>query len=203
MLIRRGEKGDTMIEVLFAVMIFSAVAVAGLTIMNQGASAAQRSLEVTLVRHEIDAQSEALRLMYDDAMAQHGSRERTQATERWEQVLSHRKVASAITPWSGLAPGGECIAPGSVSGAFIINTHRGVAEAPSGVWRESASTYARILYTDAGLIGSLEGVWIEAAQHAKTGTIPGYTDFYIRTCWDAIGQNNPVTIGTTVRLYEP
>ena len=36
-------KGDTIIEVLFAVTIFSALAISGLSVMNRGVGTAQRS----------------------------------------------------------------------------------------------------------------------------------------------------------------
>jgi len=46
-----GSRGDTLIEVLLAVTIFSMLAVGVITVMNQGTHAAQRALEITLVRH--------------------------------------------------------------------------------------------------------------------------------------------------------
>jgi type II secretory pathway pseudopilin PulG len=61
---RRHERGDTIIEVLFAVTVFAMVAVGAMTIMNQGTATAQRSLEVTLVRQQIDAQAEAIRYIH-------------------------------------------------------------------------------------------------------------------------------------------
>ncbi len=57
------DRGDTLIEVLFAITIFSLVAVSSMAIMNQGTDTAQRSLEITLVRQEIDAQAETLRFL--------------------------------------------------------------------------------------------------------------------------------------------
>src|SRR5687767_10750024 len=63
-LTRRAERGDTIIEVLFAVTVFAMVAVGSLSIMNQGTGSAQRSLEVTLVRAQIDAQAEAIRFIH-------------------------------------------------------------------------------------------------------------------------------------------
>jgi prepilin-type N-terminal cleavage/methylation domain-containing protein len=66
---RFSQKGDTLIEVLFAVTVFSLVAVGSLSIMNQGTTVAQRSLETTLVRQEIDAQAETLRFVHDSYIA--------------------------------------------------------------------------------------------------------------------------------------
>ena len=54
-------RGDTLIEVLFAITVFSLVVVTSLAIMNQGTQAALRSLQLTLVRQQVDSQAEALR----------------------------------------------------------------------------------------------------------------------------------------------
>ena len=59
MLVR--QRGDTLIEVLFAVSIFSAIVVGTIIIMNQGISSAQNALEINLVRNQIDTQAELLR----------------------------------------------------------------------------------------------------------------------------------------------
>ena len=56
MLERRHERGDTIIEVMFAFVLFSMVIVGAFMIMNQGMALAQRSLEVTQVRQQIDSQ---------------------------------------------------------------------------------------------------------------------------------------------------
>ena len=56
MLGHRHERGDTIIEVMFAFVLFSMVIVGAFMIMNQGMALAQRSLEVTQVRQQIDSQ---------------------------------------------------------------------------------------------------------------------------------------------------
>lgn len=209
MLIFRRERGDTMIEVLFAITIFSMVAVGGLTIMNQGAASAQRSLEITLVRQEMDAQAEALRMMYDEAIAEKstsGYGGTGTATTRWQQVLDKR-VASA-TPLSEMVneDGIRCRLPAEISDAFVVNARTGVIDdAPTG-FAVQPSVYSRVLYQDSSEgsgIRFAEGIWIEAEQGASVAGVPGYTDFHIRACWSTIGQSTPVTLGTIVRLHEP
>ena len=66
---RSSQRGDTLIEVMFAFAIFALVAVGSLTIMNQGIAAAQRSLEITLVRAQMDAQAEAIRYIHQAYVA--------------------------------------------------------------------------------------------------------------------------------------
>lgn len=58
------KKGDTLVEVLLAVGIFSMIAIAVVAVMNSGTSEAQLALETTLTREEIDTQAEALRYIH-------------------------------------------------------------------------------------------------------------------------------------------
>ena len=57
----RFSKGDTIIEVMFSFVVFSMVIVGAFILMNQGIASAQRSLEITLVREQIDAQIDMAR----------------------------------------------------------------------------------------------------------------------------------------------
>lgn len=59
------KRGDTIVEVAFAIAIFSLIAVISITLMNSGLATAQASLEVTMARNEIDAQAEAIRFIHN------------------------------------------------------------------------------------------------------------------------------------------
>lgn len=61
----KTKRGDTLIEVLLAVAIFSIIAVSAVGIMNHGLNRTQASLETTMARTEIDSQAEALRFIHD------------------------------------------------------------------------------------------------------------------------------------------
>ncbi len=211
-------KGDTMIEVLLAITIFSMVAVAGLTIMNQGATSSQRSLEITLVRQEMDAQANTLRFMYDAALAQKSSAgystpDPGTAAYKWNEVLAKRKTQA--TAFNGMVTGERCTAytgPGSsfnVANAFVVNPKTARIYQPNASTWGAASTYSKVRYVSASdlAISRVEGIWIEAvrknSETSGTITTPGYTDFHIRACWSAVGQKEPAKLGTIVRLYEP
>ena len=58
-------RGDTLIEVMFAVAVFGLGAVGAIALMNTGLASVQNSLETTMARQEIDAQAEALRFIHD------------------------------------------------------------------------------------------------------------------------------------------
>lgn len=203
------QRGDTMIEVLFAITIFSMVAVIGLTIMNQGAASAQRSLEITLVRQEIDAQAEALRMIYDEAITEKstsGYGGSGVATSRWQEILDRRVAAATSFSSMVTADGTRCRLPSEITGAFVVNARTGAVDSAPAGWAAQPSIYARILYQDPAEgngIRFAEGIWIEAVNGSAAPGIPGYTDFHIRACWSTVGQNMPSTIGTIVRLYEP
>jgi len=54
----------------------------------------------------------------------------------------------------------------------------------------------------------LEGVWVVAVGGDNTDIIRStnnfeFFDFYIRTCWQAVGLDAPSTLTTIVRLYNP
>lgn len=83
----RAQRGDTLIEVLLSVTIFSMVAVGTMTVMNQGVAIAQQSLEITLVRQQIDAQAEMLRFVHD-------MRHQPEYAELW-QLLINTNLATA------------------------------------------------------------------------------------------------------------
>ena len=64
------KKGDTLVEVMFAIGIFSLVAIAITSLMMSGSSSMQTSLETTMARNEIDAQAEALRFLHQAYLAE-------------------------------------------------------------------------------------------------------------------------------------
>ena len=66
---RIREAGDTIVEVMFAIAVFSAVAVGGLGIMNKGIAISIQSLQLTLVRQEMSNQAELLRYVHDGYVA--------------------------------------------------------------------------------------------------------------------------------------
>ena len=57
-------RGDTIIEVILALTIFSLVTVITITMMNLGIANAENALEVTTARNELNAQAEALRFIH-------------------------------------------------------------------------------------------------------------------------------------------
>lgn len=62
---QRVRRGDTLIEVLFAITIFSLISISTMVIMNSSTNAIESNLEETIVRAEVDAQADAIRFIHD------------------------------------------------------------------------------------------------------------------------------------------
>lgn len=209
---RVRERGDTLIEVLFAITVFSLVAVGALSIMNQGVSTAQRSLEISLAREQMDAQAEALRFMNrsyvanytdDKSVADYTNNGTPTAASRWKEVSSDPAITQPASEFARLNEG-ECPKPTDLPGgkAFVVNTNSttlALLQDPSQFLAVPA-TYAK-LNTSATPVA--EGLWVEAVRGEGEDPTIGFIDFHIRACWESPGQALPVTLGTIVRLYEP
>lgn len=206
---RRHEAGDTIVEVLFAVVVFAMVAVGSMSIMNQGTATAERSLEVTLVRQQIDAQAEAIRYIHDAYVAafQNNGSTPTGTAAEWVKMTSKTvgKGADGASAF-GKTIGSAC--PSSVPGQrpFVLNARTAtvannvpVMSAPAG---SSLPPFPQVIYNSDSSINQAYGIWVEAVPSA-TANGTSFVDFHIRACWDSPGSPAPVTLGTIVRLYEP
>lgn len=204
MLARRNghyNNGDTIIEVLFAITIFSLVAVAAMTLMNKGLATSQRSLELTAVRQQIDGQAEALRLLhgaYIAAYSPDASYPAASLAGRYKEVLDMPVVQA-----SEFGAGDGCTMP---SGSrFVIDPLTAAVRASPTDIIASPDTYARIVTNEAGdTFQRSEGLYVQAVpSSASSSGGVGFVDFHIRACWDVLGSSDPMTLGTIVRLYDP
>lgn len=214
---RSVQRGDTLIEVLFAVTVFSLVIVSALSIMNQGTSASQRSLEMSLVSQQIFNQTEALRFMHESYVTNYqvgyeSTPNLTIAgpTGQFYKVIQNINLTNQTSPVRQASPFVNLEScPTPPRGSFIINTRTGAAVTSGAIFRPT-STYARLNFNGANpnVLDNAAGIWIEGIKSdnivgdpSQAGT--GYIDFHIRACWEAPGANAPITLGTIVRLYEP
>lgn len=210
MLKKLFQRGDTLIEVMFAVTVFSMVAVGALAIMNQGTAAAQRSIEITLARSQVNAQAETLRFMHDSYLAvyQPGitfAASDTSSAAQWYKMIRSTAMVSSASNFT--QTGTTC--PAAPSTAFVIDP-RNVLFLQGTNYLQPAETYAQLSHESEAATARLvaaRGLWVEAVR-SQASTDPrqanaGYIDFHIRACWESPGQDAPLTVGTIVRLYEP
>lgn len=210
MRLKTSERGDTLIEVMFAFAIFALVAVSSLTIMNQGVATAQRSLEITLVRAQIDAQAEAIRYIHQAYVSsyQRNGPAPTGAAAEWPKMTSKTigKGVDAASPF-GQTNGSLCPDLSQVQSPFIVNARTAqlwngtVASAPA--VGSSLPPFSQVIYHDDSSIDQAYGIWVEAVPSPVSSNGTGFVDFHIRACWSGAGSSVPMTLGTIVRLYEP
>ena len=209
-LARRGENGDTIVEVLFAVAVFAMVAVGSMSIMNQGTAAAERSLEVTLVRQQIDAQAEAIRYIHEAYVAafQNNGSAPTGTAAEWVK-MTDKTTGKGADGASNFGQTAGILCPTTVPGQrpFVLNARTAtvsgstpVMSAPPG---SSMPPFPQVIYNGDSSIKQAYGIWVEAVPSSTVTDGPGFVDFHIRACWDSPGSSAPVTLGTIVRLYEP
>lgn len=177
---KHRQRGDTIIEVLFATAALSFVIVLAFLTMNKGIASAQIAVETTFARQAIDAQAESLRYLRDAYL------KTTQPSgvvkTGWEAIVS--KTVTEATTFK------ECnvsIIQGK-NGFFVDNRNLSVQN-----YTTPAQTYA------GAELG--QGVWVEAVQPAIPTGKPKYIDFHIRACWEPPTNGPNITIGTIVRLY--
>lgn len=212
------QRGDTIVEVLFAVTVFSLIAVGGLSIMNQGAAMAQRSLEIGQVRDQMDSQADALRFLHS-AYLSNLSTAGASTTKKWQDVVKTHAVTKA-QPFADDADQTSCHLPNPANASssasrgepFALDVTKldpdsatPVLSLSQGDTIDKTETFAQIRYPAAGSTDPArsEGLWIQAVYSPPSGRVLGYYDFHIRACWLTPGQAAPLTLGTIVRLYEP
>ena len=201
--IKNAQRGDTLIEVLFAFTVLSLVVVGAMTIMNQGTIASQRALETTFVRQEIDSQATTLRFLHDAYVASFipgATYEATTPAGQWA------KMSAEMTATTASSFDGSDTCPTPPTGSFIMNTATATYVAGTQAILIPAVTSSQVTYTS-NTVKNAEGIWIEGVKSAVSADVNKknvrYIDFHIRACWQNPGEGLAMRIGTIVRLYEP
>lgn len=201
----RSDRGDTLIEVLFAVSVFSLIVVTALSIMNQGTALAQRSLETTLVRQQVDSQADTLRFLHESYVQNYYSGitftttdAETSPAEEFYKIVQHVRTTGATSA----SEFGSTACGTPPNGSFVLNTKQAQLSTNPTLFR-APETYAQAVYSTDTVLTNSDGLWIEAVRSGASAANTGSIDFHIRACWDAPGLEQPMNIGTIVRLYEP
>lgn len=189
---RKFNRGDTLVEVLLGVTIFSLVAVIALETMNRGMAIAQYSLETTLVRQQVDAQAEMLRYAHD------------MKNDTWKKLVDNNSVSvSAVNGNEGNLGVEKCpddfstkefalAATSSLASKISILNNPGDYKA--------AETYARVDSDTKKTYGI--SVRLVKPSTATGSRDSNKYDAYIKACWMPVGSKMPATLGTIVRLYD-
>ena len=202
MLIGKSRRGDTIVEVVLAFGVFTLVAVGTNALMNRGVSLAEQSLEITLVRAQIDAQAELLRYA------------RSVNSDAWSDITDHAKTAvggAAIDEANipDLSTLTDC--PSSAPQySFMLNVtddvlvfHR-LDTAPTSAFYTPASVHSQFsASTDSPDTPAFSGIWVVPIRSvAVVAAATVAYDMHIGTCWNVPGADRPFTLSTIVRLYD-
>ncbi|MCL2002138.1 hypothetical protein FWG76_01900 [Candidatus Saccharibacteria bacterium] len=199
-------KGETIVEVMFAVAIFGAVAMVAIQMMNRGSVVAQAAVEAQQARNEMDAQASAIKFIHDGFLAEreHHNSANTDPPSRQFEELWNLITSSARTAAPPYHDNDTCTdvmsndEPFYGNQAFIINTRalrpRGapgydasnIVRRPSDTSFIVAPIYPRLVFTgdDVTLtetaifddVSSVEGLQVFAIESNKR--INGQPEYY-------------------------
>lgn len=199
---RHNQRGDTLIEVILAFSVFALAAVGAMAIMNQTAAQAEDSLELGLVRRQINDQVEILRFLHVSYMADPQSTSGPGATFRY--LIDHYSSTTQASTFGDPSCADTIPRAGAT---FALNEHQLADGSPAaGVLTGAALEPARAatappfaqLDQDAGVS---YGIWIEGVRSPAAQT-PAFVDFQVRACWDTPGSSSaPHTLGTIARFF--
>ena len=206
-----NQKGDTLIEVLFAMTVFSLIVVTGLSLMGQGLAAAQRSLEITTVRQQMDGQVETLRFLHSAYVNSYQAGQTFNLTdgvstpaEEYYKIIQFVRTAGRASA-SQFGGTNACVIPNNANTDFVLNpaTAQLVTTATKPDIFQAAPTVSQLVYAGGTQATYSQGMWLEGVRSTVSGTTAGFIDFHVRACWNVAGSNIPMNLGTIVRLYEP
>lgn len=198
---RLVDRGDTIIEMVVAFAVLSLAAIVTMAIMNKGIAMSQQSLETTLVRQQMDSQAEIVRYLHSTSHPV------------WKALIgsdavagnADDKLATTVLPLNDAAcPAAAKLKTGAVR-AFYVTPTPGVlgdftlVDVDAATYAD-AETYARIDYPTLSAPSKSKGVWMQVALAEDKKGVPAY-DVYVHGCWYTVGQAQPRTLGTIVRLY--
>ncbi len=218
------KKGDTIIEVVFAISIFGFVSIVTLNIMQKAMMAGQLALETSLARQAMDSQAEALRFL--------ASRNKNRAKGDffednihtvYKNIKDYKTVNDSdlikmedmtiIDSSTGLR---RCTTPRELSKeAFVIDVYNDDLGLKDNIKR--AKYYPRLVSRD--FFGKeqqdtnkiiknhqfawSEGIYVQAIKVDDAGGLEyPAIDFHIKACWETPSSPRPVTLATIVRLYD-
>lgn len=178
------QRGDTLVEVLMAIVVLSMVIVGAITVMSHGLKASQLAVEHTQVRMQINAQQELLRYLRDGYLSDPNSA----AGQTWKGLFGGSPLYADTT-----ATNYNDTTCNVTSGknAFYLTQSGGVVSVNAFNASNKPAAYA--------LPG--QGMWIEMTR--STGISPAYVDVVFRACWSGIGDSADQQAVTVIRLYDP
>lgn len=181
---RSNQRGDTLVEVLMAIVVLSIVIVGAITMMSRGLKASQIAVEHTQVRMQINSQLEMLRYLRDSYITDPSST----PGQRWTSLFGGTPTYANAT--NSNYNDSACAVTGGKTGFYLTQSGANVTINQFNPTIQPA-TYAR----------PGQGLWMEITR--STGISPAYVDILVRACWSGIGDSADQQSVTAIRLYDP
>lgn len=188
---RRSERGDTLIEVLLAMAILSAIIVGAITMMNRGHAIARDSLERSQVTALMTEQAEILRYVRDSYDPSKPA-PLVPPASLWKDLVDN---------WTATAENAGCK---TNTNPFYLQKSlnpSGEVEPKLVDFDESTINVGSSNYVETHAKPG-NGLWVEAEPPAGAGGVE-YIDFHIKGCWSPSGEGPQQEAKTIVRLYMP
>lgn len=181
----RSQRGDTLVEVLMAIVVLAMVIVGAITVMSRGLKASQLAVERTQVRLGINSQLEMLRYLRDS----YASDPQSQAGQTWAGLFSGNPTYANTTQTNYNDTACANVTTGKTG--FYLTQATGTVNVNQFNINNKPATFAR-----AG-----QGLWVEMTR--SSGISPAYVDIMVRACWSGIGEGADQQSVTVLRLYDP
>ncbi len=181
---RNKQRGDTLVEVLMAIVVLSIVVVGAITMMSRGLKASQIAVEHTQVRMQINSQLEMMRYLRDAYISDPAST----AAQRWTSLFGGTPTYASTT--NSNYDDSVCNVTSGKTGFYLTQTGANVTVNQFNPATQPA-TYAR----------PGQGLWMEVTR--SSGISPAYVDSSVRACWSGIGDAADQQSVTAIRLYDP
>ncbi|HEX6462362.1 MAG TPA: prepilin-type N-terminal cleavage/methylation domain-containing protein [Candidatus Saccharimonadales bacterium] len=182
-----NQRGDTLIEVLLAMVVLSIVIVGSSLIINVGLRNAINAVEHTQVRNVIAGQGETLRYLRDTAQIKKSG----PIFETWQDIQAS---------YANNNPSGDvesCVPAAGKQAFYLETTFTSSSQPPSITPRAYSTGNTPETFATPG-----RGMWIEAVRPSGLNpSSPPYIDFYIRACWGGLGTDIAQQSNSVVRLY--
>ena len=181
---RSNQRGDTLVEVLMAIVVLSMVIVGAITMMSRGLKASQIAVEHTQVRMQINSQLEMIRYLRDSYISDPSST----PAQRWTSLFGGTPTYATTT--NSNYSDTTCGVTASKTGFYLTQSGANVTINQFNPATQPA-TYAR----------PGQGLWMEITR--SNAISPAYVDILVRACWSGIGDSADQQSVTAIRLYDP
>lgn len=115
-IVKSVKRGDTIIEVMFAFAIFSAVAIITASTMSLGVNSSEESLELVVARNELNAQAEALRFIHSSYISELTLPETCTTGDPTEKCQQYRELWDQLTSdYHTMVSGASITAPNQLT----------------------------------------------------------------------------------------